>query len=531
MGRDIVNENINLFKRTIMKRLLLLAAVLMCAGFTFAQTMMEIPVERRFHAMSENGKYMLTVEQGYIGIYNTETGEYQDYSNYAISYDLGMGNMVTDDGFLVGNVNGIPSILDIEKKEWTQLGLKEEANKSYSTANAITPSHKYIIGYVSTGNGFGRIMGKPVIWTLKDDGSYGVYEDLPYPDRDFSGVQPKYILPNCISEDGSVIAAQLMREDNMCLPMVYRRAQDGTWTYEVYDKGLCEPGLDFPEFPEEEPALPDPYDYLTDEAKTIYSQDSTAYEDSCWAYNIGESTVWPSYYPDIKNYMTDEARGLYDENFDKYVEESNVYSEQLRTFRDFYHENVTPDFYGQNAVWMPSGGKYYVTTCIKSWMETVSDAAVFTIGDELEKHDYEDGLYGYCATNDGDIFVSDLNTAYVYPAGSTERVTLVEWLRMKGEDEAADWLSNVTTGTAICSGDGRVISGFSGAPGSFKSWIIKLDDVPTGITEVNGDKADGGNVKVYDLQGRLVKEGPESEVRNGLRKGVYIINNRKVAIR
>ena len=29
---------------------------------------------------------------------------------------------------------------------------------------------------------------------------------------------------------------------------------------------------------------------------------------------------------------------------------------------------------------------------------------------------------------------------------------------MKGEDEAADWLSNVTTGTAICSGDGRVIS-------------------------------------------------------------------------
>ena len=128
-----------------MKRLLLLAAVLMCAGFTFAQTMMEIPVERRFHAMSENGKYMLTVDQGYIGIYNTETGEYQDYSNYAISYDLGMGNMVTDDGFLVGNVNGIPSILDIEKKEWTQLGLKEEANKSYSTANAITPSHKYII--------------------------------------------------------------------------------------------------------------------------------------------------------------------------------------------------------------------------------------------------------------------------------------------------------------------------------------------------------------------------------------------------
>ena len=153
MGRDIVNGNINLFKRTIMKRLLLLAAVLMCAGFTFAQTMMEIPVERRFHAMSENGKYMLTVDQGYIGIYNTETGEYQDYSNYAIGYDLGMGNMVTDDGFLVGNVNGILTVVDGRlragqkdeiKKDWAEMISKGgvgvlEGNMTYQSVS-INPS-------------------------------------------------------------------------------------------------------------------------------------------------------------------------------------------------------------------------------------------------------------------------------------------------------------------------------------------------------------------------------------------------------
>lgn len=41
-----------------------------------AQTMKELP-GLRFHAMSENGKWMLTVEQGWIGILNTETDDFQ----------------------------------------------------------------------------------------------------------------------------------------------------------------------------------------------------------------------------------------------------------------------------------------------------------------------------------------------------------------------------------------------------------------------------------------------------------------------
>ena len=110
-----------------------------------------------------------------------------------------------------------------------------------------------------------------------------------------------------------MIAAQLMRQDNECLPMVYRKAEDGTWTYEVYDKGLCEEGLEFPEFPTEEPVEPSYYDYMTSEAIDAYKQDSTEYEDSCWAYNIGESTEWPVYYPDPKNYMTEENQNLFNE--------------------------------------------------------------------------------------------------------------------------------------------------------------------------------------------------------------------------
>lgn len=72
--------------------------------FMSAQIMKEIP-GLRYHAMSENGKWMLSVDNGYIGILNTETDELQEYCDGVTGYTLGMGNMVTNDGFLVGNID------------------------------------------------------------------------------------------------------------------------------------------------------------------------------------------------------------------------------------------------------------------------------------------------------------------------------------------------------------------------------------------------------------------------------------------
>lgn len=109
-----------------MKKLLLLVVTLLSASFMSAQTMKEIPVQKRFHTMSENGKYMITNDQAYVGIYNTETDEFDEYyDGMKTNYQIGMGNIVTNDGFLVGAVDGMPSILDIENKKWIPLGLKE----------------------------------------------------------------------------------------------------------------------------------------------------------------------------------------------------------------------------------------------------------------------------------------------------------------------------------------------------------------------------------------------------------------------
>lgn len=507
-----------------MKKILTLVIALASTCMTFGQMMKDIPVERRFHAMSENGKWMLSVDQGYIGILNTETDEYQEYCDGVTGYDLGLGNMVTNDGFLVGNIDGMPSILDIEKKEWKQLPVKE-GDVYYSTANAITNSRKYIVGYIGNNKGFGNTKIEPVIWTMNSDGTYGEYEKLPYPEKDFTGVAPKDILPNCISEDGTVIAAQLMRQDNECLPMVYRKAEDGTWTYEVYDKGLCEEGLEFPEFPTEEPAVPSYYDYMSQEEANAYKQDSIEYADSLWAYTIGESTEMPTYWPDPKYYMTEDNLNQYNEAWNNYVAISDEYSQKLANFRNFYYEHVTPNFFAQNAVWLSTNGKYYATTCKKDYV--VGDAAMITIGDEsMELRDYLDGSNGYCVSNDGDFFTG----AGVYAAGSDTRTSVAEWLRAKGETAAADWLSERTEGTVICSGDGRVLSGWTGAAGAYTSWIIRLDYIPTGITDVNTAE-NTGNVKVYDLQGCLIKEAPAANATDGLAKGIYIINNKKVIVK
>lgn len=54
---------------------------------------------------------------------------------------------------------------------------------TYSSANAITNSRKYIVGYIGNSNGFGNTTMEPVIWTMNSDGTYADYEKLPYPEK------------------------------------------------------------------------------------------------------------------------------------------------------------------------------------------------------------------------------------------------------------------------------------------------------------------------------------------------------------
>lgn len=54
----------------------------------------------------------------------------------------------------------------------------------YSCANCINQSGEYISGFVATASQkFNTLINKPVIWTRGGDGKYGVYKELPYPEK------------------------------------------------------------------------------------------------------------------------------------------------------------------------------------------------------------------------------------------------------------------------------------------------------------------------------------------------------------
>ena len=55
-------------------------------------------------------------------------------------------------------------------------------------------------------------------------------------------------------------------------------------------------------------------------------------------------------------------------------------------------------------------------------------------------------------------------------------------------------------------------------------------DDSTGIIDVM-EKQNGEVVKVYSINGSLIKQGNRSEVMNNLPKGLYIIGNQKVMVK
>lgn len=73
----------------------------------------------------------------------------------------------------------------------------------------------------------------------------------------------------------------------------------------------------------------------------------------------------PEYKPEKSYYASDEENNLFKEAWDKYLEDNNAFSDQLKVFRTFYYEHVTPNFYAQNSVNLSANGKYYSTTCSK----------------------------------------------------------------------------------------------------------------------------------------------------------------------
>lgn len=309
-----------------MKKLLLLTCV---SAISVAATA-DVPQPKVFEdvffsAMSPNGKYALSEGGGSVRIFNLETGHNDDFINEdgMASYGGGNGKCVSNNGIVVGTTDYINAEY-FKDGEWYVLDAPEFAVAT-NVANAITPDGSRICGSIGVGDmGMAMdgdaLMQVPCIWNASGDG-YGMPVMLPYPEKDFTGRIPQYIMAIDISDDGKTIVGMVTSATGMInYPLIYKENEDGEWSYEIINENLLNPdNLVFPEWPGEGPDMPTQYQFMTEEELAEYQ---AAVDE--WYASMGTIS-----YPDINDYMSEEGFAAYTAAMDEYNKLYEVWYEKF----------------------------------------------------------------------------------------------------------------------------------------------------------------------------------------------------------
>lgn len=297
--------------------------------------------------LSPNGRYFASSAFGSIMVVDTETGEsYEWESESAI---VGNGNALTDDGILVGGPDDTEGSVFV-KGEWLPLGKPEGVYSCFP--QAITSDGQYIAGYANTYSS--NIIQIPVVWKRAQDGSYGDFILLPYPELDpVTNLVPQYILPVCMSDDGNHIFGQIVHETGMfIIPIEFVKDEKDKWGYRYPCLELFNPiHLELPEDPGD---FTEPYvtfeDYMTQE-------ELDAYYDAVNEYYETPGGSWP----DFSDFMTPEEVAEYNKAAEAYNEKAAAYNEKFEAYMDVLTQIVadSPSLM-QNQVACSADGKIAV---------------------------------------------------------------------------------------------------------------------------------------------------------------------------
>jgi len=554
-----------------MKKFLLLAAVAMTAIQVSAQDMW-LAAGAMFSKASEDGRYFVMEDEGSLYIYDAETEEFNVYEAeysalegyYSPYYSVGFGNAFAADNTMVGNYDECqPAYL--KDGEWYMLPITEDdATKGKcNSADAITPDGKRICGGIAR-DAFSidaeDIMMVPVIWEKQANGEYGMYTVLPHPDKDFSGRTPQYITARGISDDGKTIIGQVMDYSGMSpMPIVYREAADGTWSYELPGASMMyDTNAVFPEYPTC-PKEPDAAAYLEGEGLEAYKAACEAYDQAVEDWWNGLIDDYPTK-PDATQYMTDEAKALYEAAMAEYEEQMAAYYDAVDAFDEvFYDPSVV---YGGafefNNGFISRDGKYLATTFINSYEDpeawwgysTAYQPCRFDLTNAeapVELAEETNALVS-CIQNNGTVLYCTpadnyLRCTYLMPEGSTTGIALDDYVASVNPEmgavmkealtfqEAAfdeEWNvvpgeEKVFTGTACSNGPGTLYYSwiYNNFYGDYEwyiaSYILTLDNV-TKLEDVQNHAVT--SAIITDINGRIVSMNGSIK---DLAKGVYMI--------
>lgn len=309
-----------------MKKPLLLASAAAVCLLASAQTPLQPQVitGEIVARISPNGQWISNhdVNFGVITVTNIVTGEnyiYESNEEEGKLFTAGLGNGLSNNGVVLGTSDVSVSIAGYgEKGVWHNLPVRPE-DTGMCSANGISADGKIIcgnVGNVAFGADDGSIMVHPVIWTLNEDGTYALYQDLPFPTKDFLGQTPQYVTAVSISSDGKTIAGQVVSNSGMYAePVIYSQATDGTWSYKmVNNQEIFNPNnVEYPQYPNDQPEFPEITNYATPEEITAYEAAVEAY------YNYGANQ------PQMTDFMTDEEKAAYQEAVDNWNPEESFY--------------------------------------------------------------------------------------------------------------------------------------------------------------------------------------------------------------
>ena len=347
-----------------MKKTLLTTALAVFAFASASAQAFDKFTNHLYHVMSNDGVYVAEAVGGEIEVRNRLTGATY-YVHHVNENDpistTGSSHCLSQKGTLVG--------YDGENAcYWLKSGLKvvlpslPGCGTESSCANAISDNDEYIAGALPTAAGFNmdELMNFPVVWTKQADGTYKP-EKLPYPTKDFTNRDPQFVLLNDISNDGKT-AVGTIRDFRGAknYPIVYKKADDGTWSYTIIGAGLVWDADLAKQILEEpvEPTRPDAKDYMVQSDKDAYMAARQEYIDTYEQYQAGlipYDKVAP--YPYFWQFLT-EHKAEYQADSTKYEADLADYWEKYTAYDQSYFDAVTDYNFLLNDMYVSHNGKY-----------------------------------------------------------------------------------------------------------------------------------------------------------------------------
>ena len=503
----------------------------------------------RSYKISPDGKVIVSRVEEESAFYYVDSKETVENP---MAFYVGNGNSVSANGkYIVGSTDNDTPVIFVDG-EMMNLDSWMPAEFSLLVFHGITADGNRIVGITDNPKAAGtETMYAPIYVDVNADGSLGEMQYLPFPEKDWMGMDVQYCSAVWVSNDGKTILGQVKDWSGLNLyPIIYSQGGDGEWSYTLPTEAYINPDkLPLPEFPGE---FNVPYvtyeDYMTPAQLEAYNKAVTEYY---------ENEDWDAEYPRYEDFMDPEKVAAYEkaaEEYnrlrDEYNEKFMKYSEEKEAIED------TSLFFVQNGMTMSADGKTVAMAASVleenddplSWFPWIQLKPTYVLdvaSKDLRSIELIDGANVSVIPNqilsDGTIvsnteFGATVETAYILAPGAEKYVVIEDYLAEKAPAAAA-WMTEnlskkiavdydydtdteiyesfVVAGNVVVSDDWSVVSGgvFDGDLYQYQSYVITPDI--SGVSEVAAD-AELVSKKYYDLNGLEVKDPAN---------GIYILRS------